>query len=97
MKRDKNLEETAAKILRGELTESIELEEVAGDAPSPQVEKIIDLVKELPTTDIKAFLDELAKVFEQKADEEDSDIYRSVSKHIHNAFSDWFEGALDEL
>jgi len=83
----------------------IELEEVAGaeltEAISPQVEKIIDLVKELPTTDIKAFLDELSTVFDQKADEEDSDdlpdIYRRVSKHIDNAFSVWFQEALDKL
>ena len=87
------------------LQESIELEEIAGaeltEAISPQVEKIIYLVKELPTTDIKAFLDELATVFDQKADEEDSDdlpdIYRRVSKHIDNAFSVWFQEALDKL
>lgn len=85
--------------------ESTNLEEIAGaeltEAISPQVEKIIYLVKELPTTDIKAFLDELATVFDQKADEEDSDdlpdIYRRVSKHIDNAFSVWFQEALDKL
>jgi len=82
------------------LQESIELEEVAGtDAPSPK--DIIDLVKKLPTTHIKAFLDDLATVFDKKADEEDSDdlsdIYRRVSKHIDNAFSVWFQEALDKL
>ena len=82
--------------------ESTNLEEdELTEAISPQIKKIRDLVEKLPTTDIKAFLDDLATVFDKKADEEDSDdlsdIYRSVSKHIHSAFSVWFQEALDKL
>lgn len=94
---EKQLLEAAAKILRGEQEESIELEE----AVSSEVEKIMDSISELPESEMKGFLKELYKVFDKKAQEErevpGKKVYPKIARLFDSAFILWLQASPDRL